>query len=62
MKLTEEQIKKNRNKMEESIGFAKLDNGATLSESDLELLDRIARGEITPDEAQEIFLSPDYKG
>lgn len=50
----------NKSKLNEAIGFAKLDNNAEISPRTSELLEKMIRGELTPEEVRE-RLNPNYK-
>lgn len=60
--LTEEEIAKNRKKLEDAIGFAKLDNHAEISEETRELFELVVKGELTPDEAIAKIIKKHMKG
>ena len=61
-KLTEEEIAENRKRLEDAIGFAKLDNNADISKETQELFELMVRGELTPDEVREKIIKKHMKG
>lgn len=60
-KLTTAEIEANMKKLDEAIGFAKLDNKASISPESQMLFDKMVRGELTPEEVRQ-KLHPNYKG
>lgn len=61
-KLTEEEIAKNRKRLEDAIGFAKLDNHAEISEETKELFELMVKGELTPEEVKAKIIKKHMKG
>ena len=57
LKISEEEYKKNKSKLEEAICFARLDNHAEISPFAAELFEKMIRGEMTSEEVGEKILN-----
>lgn len=57
LKISEEEYKKNKSKLDEAICFASLDNPAEIPPFAEELFEKMIRGEMTSKEVREIILN-----